>query len=282
MSITFSPRKTKQIRENGRSSDFTTPNFVMNCPMLCTYCFQHRHDESTDLKVATNVNEMLENILKHRSKLGAKQPNQCDPEYWTYDIGCNTDISKVAKHLSWQEIFTCAKENDLKFTFATKWFNEDFLSFNPERKVRIRLSLLPEKMILYMDKGTHNLDRRLLAMKKLYEAGYEIHVNFSPIIVYDKWLEDYRELFKRVQDLNIPDLKSECIFLTHEEKKHEYNAVHYPLAEKFLWTPYNQESKISQYGGKNIRYRFDQKEVFKSEFRQVYQEELSCPIRYIF
>lgn len=38
--IEYKERKSKVIRENGRSADFTTPNFVMNCPMLCAYCVE--------------------------------------------------------------------------------------------------------------------------------------------------------------------------------------------------------------------------------------------------
>ena len=105
MKVDFKERKSKVIRENGRSADFTTPNFVMNCPMLCAYCYQHRHNESIDLNVATNVDDLLQNILKHRNKLGKKVPNQCDRDFFIYDIGCNTDISRVAKYFDWQKVF---------------------------------------------------------------------------------------------------------------------------------------------------------------------------------
>ena len=128
MKVEYKDRKTKTIKENGRSADFTTPNFVHNCPMLCAYCYQHRHNESSDINVATNVQELLDNILSHRQKLGVKTSNQVDTEYWTYDIGCNTDISKVAKYIPWQQVFQFAKDQDLKFTFATKHFNPEFLT----------------------------------------------------------------------------------------------------------------------------------------------------------
>jgi spore photoproduct lyase len=283
MKVDFKERKSKVIRENGRSADFTTPNFVMNCPMLCAYCYQHRHNESIDLNVATNVDDLLQNILKHRNKLGKKVPNQCDRDFFIYDIGCNTDISRVAKYFDWQKVFQFAVDNDVKFTFATKWFNQEFLSFNPMKKVRIRLSLLPERMIKVMDKGTHSLDKRLQAMQKLDKAGYEIHVNFSPIIVYDNWLEEYKELFQKVKALGLNNLECECIFLTHNAQKHLYNAEHYSEAEEYLWTPDNQESKTSLYGGDNIRYHWQLKNNYVSQFKKVLNEELpDMKVRYIF
>jgi len=282
MEVKYAERKTKLIRENGRSADFTTPNFVVNCPLLCSYCYQHRHNESIDINVATNVSSLLDNILQHRSKLGIKKANQCDKDYWIYDIASNTDMSRVAKYFDWKSVFQFAVDNDLKFTFATKWFNKDFLQFNPNRKVRIRLSLLPERMVKIMDKGTHPLDMRLRAMKELYEAGYEIHVNFSPIIYYKEWLEDYKELFQKVKELNINDLQAECIFLTHEYRKHLRNTENYPEAEKYLWTPEIQEDKKSQYGGDNIRYKWQLKAGYIEQFRELLKSKLNIPIRYIF
>lgn len=283
MVIDYKERKTNLIRPNGRSADFTTPNFVLNCPMLCSYCYAHRHNESSDISVATNIDSMLNNILLHRNKQGFKFPNQCDKQYWIYDIGCNTDISKVAKHFDWEKVFNFAINNDLKFTFATKWFNKDFLKLNPRKKVRIRLSLLPDKMVKILDKGTHPLEIRLKAMEELYNAGYEIHVNFSPIVYYKGWLDEYKELFQKVKQLNIKDLQAECIFLTHERKKHYYNLEHYPEAEKYLWTPELQEDKISQYGGEAIRYKRDLKAKLITEFQLALKEELpEVNIRYIF
>lgn len=281
MQIKYADRKTKLIRDNNRSSNFVTPNFVVNCPLLCAYCFQHRHNESTDINVATNVSSLLDNILEHRNKLGVKKPDQCDKNYWIYEIGCNTDISRVAKYFDWKQVFQFAVDNDLKFTFATKWYNKDFLTFNSQKKVRIRLSLLPEKMVNIMDKGTHPLKIRLQAMKELSEF-YETHVNFSPIIVYNGWLEDYKELFQKVKELNINDLKAECIFLTHEHGKHLRNEINYPEAEKYLWTPDIQEDKISEYGGKNIRYKWKLKAQWIEEFKELLKQELNIPIRYIF
>lgn len=283
MEIKYADRKTKLIRVNGRSANFTTPNFVVNCPMLCAYCYQHRHNESTDINVVTNVSNLLDNILKHRNSLGVKKADQCDFNYWIYDIGCSTDVSKVAKYFDWKSVFQFAVDNDLKFTFATKWYNKDFLTFNPQKKIRIRLSLLPERMINVMDKGTHSLEIRLKALKELYEAGYEIHINYSPIIYYKEWLEDYKELFEKVKQLDINNLKAECIFLTHEYKKHLRNTENYPEAEKYLWRPDIQETKISQYGGENIRYKWQFKEQLIQQFKQLHNEIIPyCEIRYIF
>ena len=35
---------------------------------------------------------------------------------------------------------------------------------------------------------------------KFQDVGYEVHLNFSPIIVYDGWLDDYEELFTLINN----------------------------------------------------------------------------------
>ena len=111
----------------------------------------------------------------------------------------------------------------------------------------------------------------------------EVQINFSPIIAYRGWLEEYRELFKKVKELNISNLSCECIFLTHEYNKHLYNEINYPEAEKYLWVPKIQEDKVSQYGSNTIRYKWQLKNTFIESFKKLLKEELpDMTIRYIF
>ena len=66
--------------------------------------------------------------------------------------------------------------------------------------------------------------------------------------MYDNHKEDYRDLFKLVDKIVDPSIKpyvkAECIFLTHNEKMHEYNIIHNVKGEVFLWEPRLQERKI--------------------------------------
>ena len=53
-------------------------------------------------------------------------------------------------------------------------------------------------------------------------GGYEVHLNFSPVIVYKNWLEDYKFLFQMCNDyIDYKDeVKCEVMFLTHNKQKH--------------------------------------------------------------
>jgi hypothetical protein len=75
----------------------------------------------------------------------------------------------------------------------------------------------------------------------------------------------------------------EVIFLTHNEALHEINLGWHPRAEEYLWTPDNQEKKVSERGGSNLRYKRGYKGAMVAEFCDLVAEKLPyCRIRYAF
>ncbi len=270
------------IRPSGRSTDFISPSFGFGCLYDCSYCYMKRH-LSEGLNVATNTGDILTAINNHSMFLPPKLPNQTDPVYYTYDISCNEDFALHAKYHDWKWIFTFFKDHPIaKGSLATKYVQKAFLEFNPNQKIRIRFSLMPENMRSMLEPNTSTILDRIKAIDVFQSCGYEVHINFSPIVVYDNWLGDYEQLFKLVNRYvsNKDNVLAECIFLTHNKKKHLLNPKQ---GEEFIWTPHNQETKTSQYGGHNIRYRHDLKRTYIREFVELHGSIIPWnKIRYIF
>ena len=133
--------------------------------------------------------------------------------------------------------------------------------------------------------GTSNIIDRIKAINAFIDAGYSVHINFSPVIVEDNWLEDYEELFTMVNDyVDYKDqVLAEVIFLTHNEKKHEENLVKHRETEVHLWNPAIQEEKVSQYGGTNVRYARHLKHLYIDAFKALHEKIIPWnTIRYIF
>lgn len=279
-------RKSMLIRESGRSTDFISPSFGHGCLYNCTYCYMKRH-KPTGLSVATNTDEILNAVAEHRAKLGPKAPNQTHADYWTYDISCNEDFVLHLKYHNWTKVFDFFKDNDLFGSMATKYVNEELLTYNPEGKVRIRMSLMPEEYRALLEPNTSTTIDRILFINKLIEAGYDVHINFSPVIVVPGALKLYEELFHTVNNNVKEEYKeavlSEVIFLTHNEKKHHDNLADNLPGEGLLWNPELQETKTSQYGGKNIRYKWKDKRVLVKQFESLHNSIIPWNrIRYIF
>jgi spore photoproduct lyase len=283
--ITEVTRKTFTIRESGRSTDFITPSFGHGCLYDCSYCYMKRH-KPDGLTIAKNIGDILTEVNNHAYFTPVDKPNQTHPEYTTYDISCNEDFALHAKYHNWESIFEFFRTHPVAMaSFATKYVNNNLLTYNPEGKVRIRFSLMPQKMSDIHEPNTSKIHDRINAINRFVEAGYDVHVNFSPVIVYDGWLDDYAQLFKDLDDtvLYKDKVLAEVIFLTHNFKKHKVNLQRHPNAEVTLWTPDIQEIKTSQYGGENLRYKLKFKGKFIEQFKQLHDSIIPWnTIRYIF
>jgi spore photoproduct lyase len=284
MKIIQQKTKTLHTRDNGRSADAISPNFIYGCLGGCmkSYCYVGRYNAD---KVYVNVNTQeiwgsMETWLKQQE--WPKKPNQVDPEYYVIDIGCSTDIPLMQKYYDWQLVFDYFNLWTLKAksTFATKYptmFDPKKYDLRPERH-RIRVSLMPQKYSDILEPNTDLIKDRIASIPRLQE-GMETHINFSPIIFEDSWLDEYRKLFRDLKAAGI-DVKSECIFLT-------YNNVSKERASKpvndLLWKPDLQEKKDSQYAPDNIRYKWWLKKKMVQDFTSLYSEYFDPRnIRYIF
>ena len=281
-------RKSMIIRPSGRSTDFISPSFGHGCLYDCSYCYMKRH-KPEGLSVATNTMDILTEINSHAYFAVVEKPNQTG-DFITYDISCNEDFALHAKYHEWEKIFSFFRDHPLAMgSFATKYFNRNLLNFNPEGKIRIRFSLIPESLQAHVEPNTSSILERLYAVSQFLNAGYEVHLNFSPVIVHDNWLDEYAKLFNLVSHhaymhhWPLSLVKAEVIFLTHNEAKHNYNLEHNIPGENFLWTPKIQEGKISQYGGRNVRYEHNRKVDYIHQFIDLHDKIIPWnSIRYIF
>ena len=280
-------RKSMVIRPSGRSTDYISPSFGHGCLYNCSYCYMKRH-KVEGLDVATNTMDILTEINSHCAFADVEKPNQTHDEYITYDISCNEDFALHAKYHEWQKIFDFFKNHNRAMgSFATKYVNHNLLEYNPESKIRIRFSLMPQLYANHLEPNTTKIIDRIRAINNFIEAGYDVHINFSPVIVTDEWLTQYRMLFEGVDalvDRKYKDkVKAEVIFLTHNEVKHAYNTYNRLPGEELLWKPEIQEDKISQYGGENIRYKADLKKEYIKQWTELHDEIIPWnTIRYIF
>ena len=296
-------RKDLKIKPNNNSSDFVIPSFIHGCQLSCAYCYCARHNNfGNPITQFSNIDNILEETILHSQDMGMKTiPNQQCSFYYVYEIGEESDL------LTPQNIdLTNYAINRLimdgcfiKTTFATKFSNKHTLTKlidSPKfRQARIRVSLMPQKVSDVLEPGTAKIKDRIESIATLYSKGYEVHINFAPVIMYNTWVQDYLELFKSINDfLDTLDLATktkiknqlacEIIFLTHHPKLHESNLKWSPEAESILWQPDNQEFKTNKRGGSNIlRYKLEiKKPAMKVLFGALKHYMPYCTVRYAF
>lgn len=284
-------KKSLHCRPNGRSADYIAPATANGCAMACAYCYvARRKGYANPITLFVNIEQVCDYLRRHAARLGPKtEPNQVDPHCWVYDLGENSDLSvDAALSDSVRDLVRLFRElPHAKGSFATKWVNRELLEYEPAGKTRIRFSLMPARVSRLVDVRTAPLEQRIAAINEFVAAGYEVHVNFSPVLYYPEWQRDYAELFQHLDDVLSPrareQLAAEVIFLTHSPELHAVNLQWHPRAEELLWTPEHQEPKRSENGAENVRYRHGLKGRLVAEFRALLQQRLPyCRIRYAF
>jgi spore photoproduct lyase family protein len=284
-------KKGLAFRPNGRSADFIAPSTSNGCAMACAYCYvARRKGHANPITVFANIEEVTAAIARHAAHQGPKpSPNQVDPTDWVYDLGENGDLS-VDAMISDNVHDLVAVFRDLpnaKGSFATKGVNPDLLAYDPQGRTRIRVSLMPHAQAKLLDIRAAPVADRIAAIPELHRAGYEVHLNFSPVVLREGWEQEWGALMVELDEV-LPDpvkrqLAAEVILLTHNTALHEVNLAWHPRAEELLWRPDIQEQKRSESGAVNLRYRTGWKGRWLRRFLDLLAARMPyCTVRYAF
>ena len=250
---------------NGRSTDFL-PSLMMEQGCFkfgCSYCYTERNYPNNFLKIYNdlfrivdlaqeidNNQEKMENkfFLETKKKFERSRDSKHN-RYITIDLGCDSDVvtsnsvtisENYYGHIVDAMNRISSTTNDIMTSFATKSAEIDpfILGCKNPNKHRIRLSLSPEHHRQTLEQNTSSTKDRLLAVNKLVDAGFEVHINLSPIVVTDNFINEYTDLLKLIDNTLNENAKKqmayEIIFLTHSEKMFEPISQSVPKAHKMM------------------------------------------------
>jgi spore photoproduct lyase len=290
--LVLGTKKVVSCRPFYRSCDFIAPSQSNGCAMACSYCYvARRKGNANPITAFVNIEEIVGSIERHAAKQGMKlEETQADPELWVYELGTNSDLSvDAAVSDNVRDLVALFRTlPNAKATFATKFVNRELLDYDPKEKTRVRFSLMPPETSKLVDVRTSRIEERVLAIDDFVEAGYEVNVNFGPVILKDGWREDYAALFSLLDEALSEKAKrqlaAEIIFLTHSEELHHANLRWHPKGEEILWRPEMQEHKVSQASGDRVlRYKRDLKGPLVAEFKALLAAQMPyCRVRYAF
>jgi DNA repair photolyase len=109
---------------------------------------------------------------------------------------------------------------------------------------------------------------------RLKDLGWEVHCNYSPLIFYPGWKEEYNTLFRVVKEIAGVN-KCEVIALTNHRNQ---MAKATPEAQELM----RRSSEIKNHSGV-MRYPIQHKTRLLSEFKEIYKKYFPLnTIRYIF
>ncbi|BCV01473.1 MAG: hypothetical protein CM15mV42_1550 [uncultured marine virus] len=111
-------------------------------------------------------------------------------------------------------------------------------------------------------------------INRLKNLGWEVHLNYSPLVFYPGWKEEYDNLFKQVKEI-AGENKCEVIALTNHRNQ---MAKASPEAQELM----RRSNEIKTANG-IMRYPIKHKGRLLNEFKEIYSKYFNLEtIRYIF
>ena len=278
MAIKRQETKTLVTKPNNNSANAIAPNIIYGCFGGCvgTYCYMSRFNGKR-VFVNTNVDDIVSSVFKWADTYN-KVPDQQDPTYKMVDVACNTDLVLMQKHLpiSLEEyLMQYDAHSEVNTTMATKYpglLKLDVNHFN--KKPRVRVSLMPQSYSDILEPKMQSIESRIKDIDRLKKLGWEVHINYSPVIIYKNFRQEYIDLFelvKREAGIN----KCEVIFLTNHPMQMERVDG---LASEMM----GKSNQVKNASGV-MRYPLDYKSkainIFKEEYAKFFNLDT---IRYIF
>ena len=278
MPIKYQKTRTLVTKTNNNSSDCIAPNIIYGCYGGCvdTYCYMSRFNGNR-VFVNKNVNDIFNSVVEWEKSYN-KVPNQQDPVYTMVDIACNSDLVLMQKHMP-EPLHDYLKRYDdhqqLNSTMATKYpglLKLDVNHFN--KRPRVRVSLMPQEYSNILEPKMQKISSRIDDVNRLKDLGWEVHLNYSPLVFYPGWSKEYESLFKEVKE-KAGENKCEVIALTNHV--HQMNRSSEEARELMK---YSDEIKN---GNGIMRYPIHQKTRALANFKMIYSKYFNLQtIRYIF
>ena len=169
-------------------------NFASNCPMECSYCYlQDYLAANPALKVFSNVDDLL---AECHQLLGRHRRF-----FFRIGTGEITDSLALDPYIGFSSevIPFFAEQPNVLLELKTKSDRVDrLLELDPKNRVVVSWSMNPQRIIEAEEHHTASFEERLKAAYRCQESGYRLGFHFDPIVEYEGWEEDYREMVERI------------------------------------------------------------------------------------
>ena len=278
--VVASPSRLK-LKPIAPSADWRV-DLAEGCPAHCSYCYLAGSLKGAPLtRVYANLPEIIAELprmlgqgtITSRSKMRAAEGT-------TYEASCYTDplgIEHLTGSLSTLIAYFGSWDADAQLRFTTKFDAvERLICLAHKGKTRVRFSLNPAAYAQF-EGGTAPVAARLIAMRRLADAGYKIGLTIAPIIAAQGWERAYGGLIGDVATTlaGAPhvDLTVELITHRFSPTSREVLTSWYPGSALDM-TSLNRTEKRTKFG--SIKHVYDAPTM--QELRGFFEAEIAAQL----
>ncbi len=188
-------RRSLTFQTSKPSADYALP-LCTGCPGFCQYCYlQTTLGPRPYIRVYVNLDEILERTNQYiRENL---------PRLTVFEGSCTSDPVPVEPYTGslGTTIEFFSRKDKGRFRFVTKDTGvSKLLNIEHRRHTETRVSLSTRYVTETFEAGVAPTEERLLAAKRLWEAGYPVGLLIAPVVIYSGWKQETRDLLEEIAD----------------------------------------------------------------------------------
>ncbi len=163
-------------------------NLGFGCPFECTYCYLQAYTNSPGIILPANIDKFFDQFASSSGKIRIGTGEFSD----SLALDGFTDYS-----LALLDFFK--RHRKTTFEFKTKSIEiNNLLKKSAPGNIVISWSLNPQIIIDENEFLASSLKERLNAASKIVRAGYKVGFHFDPVIYFNGWQEEYRNLIENL------------------------------------------------------------------------------------
>jgi spore photoproduct lyase len=202
LAIVVAPPSKLKLQPIAPSADWRV-DLAEGCPAHCNYCYLAGSLKGPPITRAyANLPEILAVLPQHlgRGTITSRSRARAH-EGTTFEASCYTDplaLEHLTGSLSTLVSHFGAWQAEAQLRFTSKFDAVDpLLGLDHQGRTRMRVSLNPAAFARF-EGGTARVAQRLVAMRRMADAGYRIGLTIAPIIAAKGWEEAYAGLIADV------------------------------------------------------------------------------------
>jgi len=220
----------------GYENFFYTPS-MLNCLYDCEYCYLQGMYQSANIVLFVNIEDFFSELRNYLDK-----PTLVAISYDT-DLLAFDPLDQVTKWFQY-----ALKEKNLHLELRTKSANyKPLLNLQPSTQVTLAWTLSPQSVIDKFEHKTPSLKKRVDAIKRLSEEGWQIRICFDPILDIDNFEDIYtpfiREIFEQIDAEKIKECTIGTFRMSNKHIKNIKKMQHSSLA----FYPYEIKKDMALY-----------------------------------
>lgn len=278
LAVVVAPPGKLKFQPIAPSADWRV-DLAQGCPAHCSYCYLAGSLKGPPItRVYANLPEIFaalagylgQGTITSRSKTRVHEGT-------TFEASCYADplgIEHLTGSLAALIAHFGAWQADAQLRFTTKFDAVGpLLGIDHQRRTRMRVSVNPAAFARF-EGGTSTVARRLVALRRIADAGYLVGLTIAPIIAAEGWREAYAQLIadiaRTLEGVAELDLTVELITHRYSAGSKAMLESWYP-ASKLDMSSANRSVKRTKFG--SVKHVYDVATM--GELRRFFESEIA-------